>query len=157
LYAIEIVWPDADTELVEPQLFIGGRLDGRLDHAAAGVAAPRLINEISGEMAAQEDILEALATIRRGLPALRELTRAMPHHDRVSARIHRDLIKGVDVVAVIGLPCWLERFARVECSWCGRNRAADREAALFPDDQRFSFARLLRDGARGRQQADRQQ
>ena len=45
LHAVEIVRPDADAELVEPELLVGRRLDRRLDHAAAGIATARLVDQ----------------------------------------------------------------------------------------------------------------
>jgi hypothetical protein len=82
LHAVEVVRPDTDPELAEPKLLVGRRGDRGLDRAASRVAPPRLVDEIGGEIAAQEDVLEAFAAIRCGLPGLRELPGAMPHHDR---------------------------------------------------------------------------
>jgi hypothetical protein len=58
----------------------------------ASVATTRLIDQISGEMAAQKNVLEGLATIRRRFLRLRELTGAVPHDDRIPPRIHGDLV-----------------------------------------------------------------
>ena len=64
-----------NAKLVEEELVIGCRLDRRCNRAVARAASARLVDKVSGVATAQEDILEALAAIRRRLPAARRLER----------------------------------------------------------------------------------
>ena len=49
LHAVKVVRPSADPELVEEELIVGRRLDGRGHGAVAGAAAARLVDEIDRE------------------------------------------------------------------------------------------------------------
>ena len=73
-----------------------------------------LVDQVHAEAAAQEDVLEALASVRRGLPGLRELAEAVPEHERKFAGVRRDLIERVGVIAVQRLvrPARAPRFHR---------------------------------------------
>jgi hypothetical protein len=133
LDAVEVVRPEADTELVEPELLVRRRLDRGLDRAAAGAPAARLIDDIGREVPAQENGLKALAAVRRGLPCLGELARAMPHDDRVFSGAHRNLVEGVGVVAMIGLARRLQRLLGIEDARRRRHRPTHGETALLLD------------------------
>ena len=102
LHAREVVWPQADPEHAEPQLLVGSRRDRALHHAAARVTAPRLIDDVDPEAAAQENVLVSLAAVRRGLPRFRELTRSVPKHQRRFPRVDRDLVERISVIAAEG-------------------------------------------------------
>src|SRR6218665_2649494 len=82
LDVVEEVRPFAEPELIEKELIIGCGFDRRGDGAVAGTSATRLIDEIDWEAAAQEEGLEALAPVRRRLPAPRGLVGAVQHDDR---------------------------------------------------------------------------
>ena len=68
LYARIQVRPDPEPEDAEPELLI--RRDRQVDRlrAARRTAASWLIDQIDRKAAAQEDVLETLAPIGRGLP-----------------------------------------------------------------------------------------
>ena len=137
LRAWKAVRPEADAELVVPELFVGCRLDRRLDGAAAGIAAAGLVDQVGREMAAEEDGLEAFAPVSGGLPGFRELARAMPHDDRVFPRVDGLLVECINVVAMERLARRIERLSRIECSGRRHNGAPDGEAALILNDQRI--------------------
>jgi hypothetical protein len=65
LDAVEIVRPGSQPELVEEELVIGRRLNGRGNGAIASAAAPRLVDEIDWVASTQKDRLEALASVGR--------------------------------------------------------------------------------------------
>jgi hypothetical protein len=76
---VEVVRPLAEPELVEEELIVGHRLEGRRDAAVAGASPARLVSQIDREAAAQEQGLEALASVRGGLPATGGLESAVQH------------------------------------------------------------------------------
>ena len=143
LDAVEVVRPNAHSELAEPELLVGRRLDRRLDRAAPGITAPRLVDEIGRVTPAQEDVLEALAPVRRRLPGLRELPKTVPHDHRVFPRVHWQLVERVEMIAVEGLTIWLERFERIERARRGNDCSTHHEAALVLHDQRLGLRRGL--------------
>ena len=142
LNAREVVRPKTDPEHAEPQLLVGRRRDGALDHAAPRVAAARLIDHVDGKAAAQKDVLIALAPVRRGLPCLRELSCAVPEHERKLPRVYRDLIEGVGVIAAVRLARGRGRLERIKDAGALRHRPADRKAALLLNDQRCRLCRF---------------
>ena len=144
LHAGEVVRPQADAEHAEPQLLVRRRRDRALDHAAAGVAAPRLVDRVHAKAAPQKDGLIAFASIGCGLPRLRELPGAVPEHERQLPRIHRHLIERVGMIAAERLARGRHRLVRIEGAGALRHRAADREAALLLDRQRRGLRRLVR-------------
>jgi len=151
----EDIGPDADAELSEPVLFVGLRLDGGRDGGASGVAAPRLIDEIDAKAAAQENVLEAFASVRRGLPCPHGLACAVEEDERVFSGVNRNLVKDARVIAVQGLP-----FGRglhgIVLFLRGNNRAAGGEGSLPFDGNRFLGCRAGRRGG-GRDKACREQ
>ncbi|MNP40776.1 hypothetical protein D3C76_1344400 [compost metagenome] len=130
LHTVEVVGPQADAKLVEPQLLVRRRFDRRLDHAAPGIATPGLIDQVHTEMATQENVLESFAAIGSGFPGLGELTCAMPHDDGQFSCVDRDLVEGVGMVTVIGLAIRSHRLARVERARRRGHRSTGGEAAL---------------------------
>ena len=143
LNAREVVRPQADPEHAEPELLIGRGRDRAFDHAAAGVAAAGLIDHVHAKPATQEDRLIALAPVRRGLPCLGELPGTVPQHERQLPRVHGDLVECVGMIAAKGLARGRGRLVRIECAGTLCHRPADREAALFLDDQRCWLRRLV--------------
>src|SRR5512141_2203622 len=77
LHAWEKVRPDAKAERAEPVLLVRRGRDRSSQRAATRTAASRLVDHVNRETATQEDVLEALAPIRRGFPRLRELPNAV--------------------------------------------------------------------------------
>jgi hypothetical protein len=111
--------------------------------AAAGPAASRLVDQINRKAAAKEDVLEAFATIGRGLPRLARLTVSMPEDQRELSGVRRYLIEHVRVIAMQRLPGRVGRRSvgplsdRVERAGSGDDCPAGREAALFLKRQRL--------------------
>jgi len=99
-------------------------------------AAPWLVDHVDPEAAAQEDVLEALASVRRGFPCLGELSEAMPHDERKFASVGRDLIEHISVITVKGLPVRGLLLHGVVSAGVGDHGSADCKTALFLDDQR---------------------
>jgi hypothetical protein len=130
---VEVVRPLADPELVEEELIERGGLDRRCDRAVAGSPATRLIDEKHREATAQEDRLEAFTAVGCGLPTARRLVGAMKHHDRQRLGVLRDLIKGVEMIAVERLP-FGSRAVVVVGSGSSQDGPADGEAALLLND-----------------------
>src|SRR5262249_9711799 len=127
----EILWPDAHAEPDENALFSGRsrarhRRHRSVDSRASGTSAMGLVEQIDRIAAAQKDVLEAVAAVRGRFPRLRELTAAVPHHDRIFARPDGDLILNIGVVAVNGLPVGRQS-NRIEYARVGQHRSAGRE------------------------------
>jgi hypothetical protein len=59
----KVVGPHADAESVEPYLLVRRGGDGGLHSAAAGISAPRLIDEINRKATSQKNVLIALAAV----------------------------------------------------------------------------------------------
>ena len=137
LHIRKVLRPQADAEHAEPELLIGRGGDRAFDHAAAGVAAAGLIDRVHAKPATQEDRLIALAPVRCGLPCLGELPGTVPQHERQLPRVHGDLVERIGMIAAKGLACGRGRLVRIECAGTLCHRPADREAALFLDDQRL--------------------
>ena len=72
--------------------------------AASGAAAPRLVDEVDAEAAAQEQRLEPFPAVGRRFPGLGRLTRAVPEDQGQLAGVRRHLVEDVGVIAVEGLP-----------------------------------------------------
>lgn len=104
LHALEIIGPDAHAETVEPRLLVEDGGNGRGCRAPPRVSPAGLVDEISLETAAQENILEPLAAVRRSFPCLGKLPHAVGEDKRVFPGIDGFLIEHVGVVAVIGAP-----------------------------------------------------
>src|SRR5512139_141250 len=104
--------------------------------AASCVATSWLVDHVDPEAAAQKDVLEALAPIRRGFPCLRELSEAVPEHERKFAGVYRDLIEHIGVITVKRLPVRGLLLHGVVSAGVGDHGSADGETALLLDDQR---------------------
>src|SRR5437667_5597064 len=66
LHTWKEVRPDAKSECAEPVLLVGFWCNRHRQGASTGVSPARLVNQVNGEGATQEDVLEALSSIRRG-------------------------------------------------------------------------------------------
>jgi len=67
---------------------------------ARPAGAVRLIDDVRGEAAPQENTLVALPVVRRALPGLAELTASVPQDKRILPRGDWDLILDIGMVAV---------------------------------------------------------
>ncbi|MNH14173.1 hypothetical protein D3C79_737610 [compost metagenome] len=135
LHPVEVAGPNAEPELIEPELLIGGGGQGRGDHAASRLAPAGLIHQVGGKAPPQEEGLEPFASIRGRPPAAGGLAGAVQHHYGVGVWMHRDLIKHGGVIAVIALPRRVERCLGIKLTR-GRGDSTPRgEAALGLDDQ----------------------
>lgn len=110
LNAFKILWPDANTELIEPHLLIWFRRNSTFYRRAPGAAPAWLIDKIGGEPATQEYVLETFTTIRRAFPSAGELACTVQHDDRVFMRILRNLVEHGGMIAMIGLASRIQRF-----------------------------------------------
>ena len=104
LHAVEIVGIDSETETVEPNLLVELRGEGNGLCAAPCIAAAGLVNEAGGVATAEKDILEALASVGRGLPCLGKLPYAVGKDHRQRAGVDGSLIEDIGVVAVVSMP-----------------------------------------------------
>ena len=89
-----------------------------LASAATCAAASRLVNQVHPEPTAQEHVLIALASVRRGFPGLPELPETVPHHERQLAGVHRHLVEHARMVAVKRLAI-RGLAAASKCQGCG--------------------------------------
>src|SRR5206468_4459551 len=104
LHARIEVRPGAEPEDAEPELLVGRGRDGDRLRAARRAAAPRLVDQVDGEAATQEDVLEPLAPVRGRLPSLGGLPMAVPENEWKFSGVDRDLVEDVSVIAVQRLP-----------------------------------------------------
>jgi hypothetical protein len=90
--------PDIKLPIQVP-LLLGRRL-----HLSLGITPTWLVNQVHTEPMAQAYRLETFATIGCGCSNLGELARAMPHDNGQFSGINRNLVKGVGMIAMVGLP-----------------------------------------------------
>ena len=97
---IIVTGPLADAEVIEPELVVRTSRDGRCYSRATCPAAARFIDEIGLVAFFQENILEAVAAVRRCFPGLGRLAVAVQEDHAVMMSILRFLIKDIGMVAV---------------------------------------------------------
>src|ERR1700751_738166 len=104
----------------------------------------RLVDEVDREAAAQEDVLEPFAPVRRRLPSLGRLPVAVPEDEGKVSGVDRKLIENVGRVAVQSPSRGVcaggvvrPLLEGVEGAGGGDARPADSEAALLLNHQRL--------------------
>lgn len=140
LAALVEVRPESQTELSEPEAFIGRCLDFAVASGSPGAAAPRLVHNIDRKVPPQKERAKAFAVVGRRVPSFRELACAVQKDEQVGGGVFRNLVACVSVVAVKRLAGG-SRVIGIVGRGGNDDGAAGGEAPLWLDDEGLGGAR----------------